>query len=187
MGPIPDHCVGPCPIFQSVAVDLFCLIERQGIVNRRQTGKGWGAFFVCKETSAVHVEFVDTYSTHSFLMALRGLMCPKGTPTRIQSDRGDQLVAASKQRKKWDFEGVQRWAEKKGIEWRLALTWGWHFNGQTEKMTGVLKSNSKGVWRAKIIRTRKLELSYRKPSRSSTAGLKRGAYGQKGTVSPQPS
>jgi hypothetical protein len=27
--------------------------------------------FVCTATSAVHVEFMDTYSTDSFLMALR--------------------------------------------------------------------------------------------------------------------
>jgi hypothetical protein len=53
--------------------------------------------FVCSATSAVHIEFMDTYSTNSFLMALRRFMCARGVPSRIQSDRGEKLVAASKQ------------------------------------------------------------------------------------------
>jgi hypothetical protein len=67
MGPLPDHRVKLGAIFQSVAVDLFGPIEYQGIVNKRQVGKGWGVMFVCTTTSAVHVEFVDTYSMDSFL------------------------------------------------------------------------------------------------------------------------
>jgi hypothetical protein len=54
-----------------VVVDLFRPIEYQGTVNKRQVGNGWGVMFVCLAMSAVHVEFMDTYSTDSFLMALR--------------------------------------------------------------------------------------------------------------------
>jgi hypothetical protein len=43
---------------------------------------------------------MDTYSTDSFLLAMRRFMCLRGTPTRIQSDRGEQLVAASEQENK---------------------------------------------------------------------------------------
>jgi hypothetical protein len=75
MGPLPDHRVNPGAIFQSVAADLFGPIEYQGTVNKRQVGKGWGVIFVCTTTSAVHIEFVDTYSTDSFLMALHRIMC----------------------------------------------------------------------------------------------------------------
>ncbi len=70
MGPMLDHRVGPGPIFQSVGVDLFGPIQFQGIINKRQAGKGWGVMFVCTATLAVYVEFMDTYSTNSFLMAL---------------------------------------------------------------------------------------------------------------------
>ncbi len=66
-------------------------------MNKRQVGKGWGVMFVCSTNSAALVEFMDTYSTDSFLMALRRFMCGRGVPSRIQSDRGEQLVAASKQ------------------------------------------------------------------------------------------
>jgi hypothetical protein len=60
-------------------------------------GKGWGVVFVCTTTSALQVEFMDRYSTDSFLMALRRFMGIRETPTRFQSDRGEQLVAAAKQ------------------------------------------------------------------------------------------
>jgi hypothetical protein len=35
IGPLPDHRVGPSPIFQSLAEDLFKPIEYQGIINKR--------------------------------------------------------------------------------------------------------------------------------------------------------
>ncbi len=95
--------------------------------------------FFCSSLSAVHVEFMDKYSTDIFLMALRWFMCERGVPSRIQSDRGGQLVAASKQLAAWNFEGVQEWAGKSGIEWHLVPTGGQHFNGQAERMIGILK------------------------------------------------
>jgi hypothetical protein len=113
-------------------------------VKKRQVGKGWGVVFVCTTTSAMHIEFVDTYSTDSFLMALRRFMCNKGTPTRFQSDRGEQLVAAAKQVSSWDFKEVIQWAGRKGIEWTLVPTGGQHFNEQAERIIGLIK---KQLWR----------------------------------------
>jgi hypothetical protein len=46
---------------------------------------------------------------------------------------------ASKQVKVWNFSGVQELARKRGIEWHLVPTGGQHFNGQAERMIGVLK------------------------------------------------
>jgi hypothetical protein len=128
-----------------VAINLFGPIEYRGTVNKRQVGKGWGVMFVCTTTLAVHVEFMDTYSTDSFLMALRQFMCVRGTPSRIQSDRGEQLVAASKQVAEWDFDNVVQWAERKGIDWCLMPTGGQHFNGQAERMIGLIKRQT---WRS---------------------------------------
>jgi hypothetical protein len=128
-----------------VAVDLFGQIEYQGTVNKRQVGKGWGVVFVCTTTSAVHIEFVDTYSTDSFLMALRRFMCLRGTPSQFQSDRGEQLVTAAKQVSSWNFKEVAQWAGKKGIEWILVPTGVQHFNGQAERMIGLIK---KQIWQS---------------------------------------
>jgi hypothetical protein len=84
-------------------------------------------------TSAIHVEFVKTYSTDSFLMAIQRFMCVRGTPCKLQSDRGDQVIAASEPIESWDLDRVvQKWAGKKGIKWHLVPTGGQHFNGQAE-------------------------------------------------------
>jgi hypothetical protein len=68
-----------------VAVDLFGPIEYQQHMKKRQVGKGWGVVFVCTTTSALHVEFMDTYSTDSFLMALRQFMGLRGTVPHSKS------------------------------------------------------------------------------------------------------
>jgi hypothetical protein len=54
----------------------------------------------------------------SILMALRRFMYEyvRGMPSRILSDKGEQLAAASMQLKAWDFDGVLKWAGKKGME-----------------------------------------------------------------------
>jgi hypothetical protein len=118
-------------------------MEYQQHVKKRQVGKGWGVVLVCTTMSALHVEFMDTYSTDSFLMALRRFMGLRGTPSRFQTDRGEQLVAAAKQVSTWDIKEVIQWAGKKGIEWTLVPTGGQHFNGQAERMIGLIK---KQLW-----------------------------------------
>jgi hypothetical protein len=69
----------------------------------------------------------------------------RGVPSRIQSDRGEQLVAASKQIAKWNFNDVMQWAGKKGVKWILVPTGGENFNGQAERMIGLIK---KQIWRS---------------------------------------
>ncbi len=90
MGPLPDHRVKIGAMFQSVAIDLFGPIEYQQHVKKRQMGKGWGVVFVCTTTSVLHIKFMDTYSTDSFLMALRQLVAavkqsPHGTSKKSYS------------------------------------------------------------------------------------------------------
>jgi hypothetical protein len=75
---------------------------------------------------------------------------------RIQSDRGEQLVAVLKQIAAWNFERVREWAGKNGIEWHLVPPGGQHFNRQAERMIGILK---KQIWR-----------SFKKLHRWSTVG-----------------
>jgi hypothetical protein len=122
---------------------------------------------------------MDPYSTDSFLMALRWFMCDRGTPTRFQSDRGEQLVAAAKQVSSWDFKEVIQWAGKKGTEWTLVPTGGQHFNGQAERMIGLIKNQ---LWRTfegkKHSHEETITLSG-KPSSQSTAGLWDAIQGQK--------
>ncbi len=69
-------------------------------------------------------------------------MC-KRTSSRVKSNRGSQLVAASKQTELWDFERVREWAGRKGIGWHLVPTGGQHFNRQAKRIIGILKRQIK--------------------------------------------
>jgi hypothetical protein len=114
-------------------------------VNKRTTRKVWGVIFVCTATSLTHVEIAESYSTEAFLLALRRFMALYGAPKRFQSDQGTQLVAASKQVKAWDWSKVRQQADGVGAEWHVVPTGGQHYNGQAERMIGILKKCLEGT------------------------------------------
>jgi hypothetical protein len=60
MAPLPEHRMGPTPLFFSTAVDLFGPLPIVGSVNKRTTGKAWGVIFVCTSTSLAHVEVAES-------------------------------------------------------------------------------------------------------------------------------
>jgi hypothetical protein len=91
------------------------------------------------------VEVTETYSTESFLMAVRRFMALHGAPRRFQSDQGTQLVAASKQLATWDWTAVHEQAERIGTEWHIVPTGGQHYNGQAERLIGLLKRCLEGT------------------------------------------
>jgi hypothetical protein len=124
MAPLPEHRMGPTPLFFFTAVDLFRPLPIIGSVNKRSTGKAWGVIFVCTSMSLAHVEIAESYSTESFLMAVRRFMALHGAPKRFQSDQGTQLVAASKQLATWDWTAVHEQAEREGAEWHIVPTGG---------------------------------------------------------------
>ncbi len=66
-------------------------------------------------------------------------MAIHGAPSRFQSDQGTQLVVAAKQIRTWDWSKVQSEVGTRGAEWHLVPTGAQHFNGQAERMIGLLK------------------------------------------------
>ncbi len=100
---------------------------------------------MCMSTSLAHVEIAESYSTESFLMAVRRFMALHGAPKRFQSDQGTQLVAASKQLATWDWTAVHEQAEREGAEWHIVPTGGQHYNGQAERLIGLLKRCLEGA------------------------------------------
>ena len=66
-------------------------------------------------------------------------MAIHGAPSRFQSDQGTQLVAAAKQIRTWDWSKVHSEVGARGAEWHLVPTGAQHFNGQAERMIGLLK------------------------------------------------
>lgn len=63
----------------------------------------------------------------------------RGTPRRIQSDPGTQLVAAAAAVKGWNFADVREWARDNLIEWCVVPANSQHYNGCAEAMIRVTK------------------------------------------------
>jgi hypothetical protein len=82
MTPMPDNRLGPQPVVCTTAVDLIGPLGYKDMVKKRTTGKGWGIIFFCTTSSAIHLELTESYSTDSFLQALRRFMCLHGTPLK---------------------------------------------------------------------------------------------------------
>jgi hypothetical protein len=143
IGPLPDHRAQVGAIFQSVAIDLFRPVEYQQHVKKRQVGKGWGVVFVCTTTSALHVEFMDTYSTDSFLLALRQFMSIRGTPTRFQSDRGRAAGGGRQASLHMGLQGSRAMGRKEGhrvdigAHRRSALQWAGRKNDRADQEATV--------------------------------------------------
>jgi hypothetical protein len=54
-------------------------------------------------------------------------------------------VAASKQLATWDWTAVHEQAERAGAEWHIVPTGGQHYNGQAERLIGLLKRCLEGA------------------------------------------
>ena len=105
---------------------------------------------MCMATSAVHLELAESYSTDSFLQALQRFICIKGTPSKIQSDRGTQLVPAAKQVGGWDFSEIRDWCTTKKFTWELIPTGVQHQNGPAECLFGLIKKVLDSVFRNQV-------------------------------------
>ena len=140
MAPLPESRIPPAPVFYNTAVDLFGPIEVRDTVKRRVKKKCWGVLFCCTVTSAIHLECSEDYSCDGFLLCLRRFFNIRGTPGRIQSDPGSQLMAAAVELGKWDFSKIQDWTSGQKTKWEFVPTNSQHFNGCAE---ALIKSTKK--------------------------------------------
>ena len=99
VGIIPRERLQPAPPFNRTMVDLFAPYIVRGEVQKRTTGKVYGAVFTDLFLRAVHIEVVTGYDSDSFLLALTRFTSIRGWPEIIFSDSGSQLVSAGKELK----------------------------------------------------------------------------------------
>jgi hypothetical protein len=123
-------------------VSFHCyLVEYQGTVNKKQAGKGWGVVFVCTTTSAVHIEFIDTCSTDSFLkihvLQRDTITAPGGQGGAAGSGSQASLLVG--------LQGGDPMGGQKGDQVDPGAHGRAHFNGQAERMIGLIKRQ---IWRS---------------------------------------
>lgn len=99
MGNLPKERLKPAPPWYSTSIDLFGPFTIRDAVKKRTTSKAYGVIFNCIGTRAVYLDLAPDYSTESFLMVLRRFVSLRGYLSKIYSDNGAQLVAASQELK----------------------------------------------------------------------------------------
>lgn len=82
--------------FSYVGIDYFGPYQ---VIVGRHPEKRWGVLITCLTTRAIHIEIAHSLSTSSCIMALQNCFARRGTPLQIISDRGTNLVGASKELK----------------------------------------------------------------------------------------
>ena len=135
--------IKPSPAFTNIGVDYFGPYATKGEVQKRTRGKGYGIIFSCDVSRAVHLDIVPDYSTTSSLQALRRFASIRGWPSKIHSDPGSQLCAASNELKRvvrdLDWDEIQQYGHRKGTTWSFSPADApWH-NGSTEALVKTTK------------------------------------------------
>ena len=129
-----------------VNMDLFGpVLIRDEVIKKgpRTCKKVWLVIFVCMKTRGIYLDICTSYSTESVLHVIRRLMASKGDVRKIISDRGSNLIAASKEirewRKGWDEAELIKFGAKKGLEWEFVMPYSQHQNGSAEVMIKYVK------------------------------------------------
>ena len=155
MAQLPLDRLKPAPAWYSITIDFFGPIEIRGEVNKRSRGKAYGVIFTCNLVRAVHIELSPDYSTDSFLLALRRFMSVRGTPSKIRSDRGSQLVGANRELKQMinglDIKTLMRFGAEEGIEWDFSPAEAPWYNGCAESMVRAAKKALQATLKGQIV------------------------------------
>ena len=117
------------PIFYEVSLDVF--VEIKDTVKKRTKKKVWGVIINCLSTRAIYIDYTEDYGTDTVLQVLRRFMALRGTPSRINSDKGSQLGAAA--------DVLKAWALARKIEWDIAPAEVQHQNGASEALIKSVK------------------------------------------------
>ena len=144
MGPLPIERLKPCPVFSNVGVDYFGPFTIRGEVQKRVHGECYGVIFVCLIVGAAYVDVAVDYSTDGFMQVLRRFISLRGSPTRIYSDDGTQLVGASNELKRIindiEWSKVEKESTELGsIEWMFSPANAPWYNGAVEALVKTVK------------------------------------------------
>ena len=149
MGELPAQLMVPCPCFSYVAVDLagpfLCKKQGSAQTTRKNCGtmKVWAVLIVCLQTKAVKIYLAGGLSTEDFLLVWDEFVADHGQPLVANSDRGSNLVAASKEGREWelpnyDWDKVERTTRGK-TEWHFHPPQSQFRNGAVESMVKKFK------------------------------------------------
>ncbi|XP_068735648.1 uncharacterized protein [Montipora capricornis] len=149
MGNPPKERLKPATPWYSTSINLFGTFMIRDAVKKRTTSKAYGVIFNCIGTRAAYLDLAPEYNTESFLMVLRRFVSLRGYPSKIYSDNGAQLVAASQElknvTKSWDWEKLKSFGVMEGFEWNFTPADAPWQNGTSESLIRSVKRSLKAA------------------------------------------
>ena len=145
MSGLPIERLKPCPAFSHVVIDYFGPFTIRGEVQKRVHGKCYGLIFTCMGVRAVYVDLAVDYSTDGFLQVLRRFVSLRGSPAKVFSDPGTQLVGASNELGQvvdgLDWNKIRDDSSEKldGMEWHFSPGNAPWYNGAVESLVKTVK------------------------------------------------
>ena len=140
---LPDFVQIQCPPFTHIGLDLCGPYTVKAMTNKRATLKVWVVIFLCLNTKGVAMELAPGYSTADFMLAYSMHIEQRGTPLKVHSDRGSQLVAAKKELcdtpLNYDWDAIAASTSRDGTTWTFAPAGGQWRNGATEAFVKKFK------------------------------------------------
>ncbi|XP_056647343.1 uncharacterized protein LOC130452005 [Diorhabda sublineata] len=125
------------------------------VLNKRGRGskimKGYVCLFICLATKSIYLEFVSSFSTEDFLLALKRFISRRGKPSQIYSDHGTNFIGANRNLKAlYDFLTqneclISNSMNNQGIRWNFNPVQAPHFGGLWEAGVKAMKYHLKRV------------------------------------------
>ena len=149
MGNLPKERLKLAPPWYSTSIDLFGPFTIRDTVKKHTTSKAYGVIFNCIGTRVVYLDLAPDYNTESFLMVLCRFVSLRGYPSKIYSDKGAQLVAASQElknvMKSWDWEKLKSFGVMEGFESNFTPADAPWQNGTSESLIRSVKRSLKAA------------------------------------------
>ena len=145
MSSLPIERLNPSPPFYAVCLDMFGPFTLRGEVQKRIHGKCFGVIINCLSSRAVYCDVAYDYSSDAFLQLMRRFASFRGWPRLIFSDRGSQLVGASKDLQRiiegMDWEKLQQYGYAYKTEWQFSPADAPWYNGTSESLIKTVKAS----------------------------------------------
>lgn len=158
MAPVLDEQKTPDkPPFTFVGVDYF---GPMNIKSGRSVLKRYGCIFTCLTTRAVHLEITHSLTTDSFIAAFKRFTSRRGTPEKIFSDNGTNLVSGEQELRKtlmeWTQSMISKYMTMNGIEWNFNPPYSSHRGGLWERMIRSVRKIFKSLVNEQLLNDEQL-------------------------------
>lgn len=129
------------PPFTYTGVDFFGPLQ---VKFGRGTAKRYGCLFTCLTSRAVHLEVTHSLTTDSFIAAFQRFICRRGTPEKVYSDNGTNIVSGQKELcrniREWNQSKIGKFMVQKEIDWHFNPPYASHMGGAWERLIRSTRS-----------------------------------------------